>query len=256
MKTLLGVLLIACVAASAHAAIHVEQVDYMQGDTKLKGYLFYDDATTAERPGILVVHEWWGLNDYAKKRATMLAEMGYVAMTIDMYGEGKVTEHPETAGEWAGAITSELGRERFEAGYELLKQHKLTADDKIAAIGYCFGGGVVLGAAKAGIDLRGVVSFHGAFPPDAVEPGTIKARILVCHGADDPFTSAEAVEAFQQSLRDAGADWQFISYGGARHSFTVKEADSRGIPALQYDAAADRRSWAAMQMFLDEIFAD
>jgi dienelactone hydrolase len=256
MKILLAVLLLLSVAASSHAAVKVEELTYKQGETDLHGYLYYDDAMDSERPGVLVVHEWWGLNDYAKERARMLAEMGYVALALDMYGEGKTTEHPQTAGEWAGAVTDELGRERFRAAYELLKNHKLTADGKIAAIGYCFGGGVVLRAAKAGVDLRGVVSFHGSLPAESVEPGTIKAKILACHGADDPFVSADQVQKFQQSLRDAGADWQFISYGGAKHSFTSKQADARGIPALQYNAAADQRSWAAMRLFFDEILVD
>jgi dienelactone hydrolase len=256
MKTVLTVLMSLCVVTASQAAVKVEELTYKQGDTSLHGYVYYDDASDSERPGVLVVHEWWGLNDYAKERAKMLAELGYVAMALDMYGEGKTTEHPQTAGEWAGAVTDELGKARFTAAYELLRKHKLTADGKIAAIGYCFGGGVVLRAARAGIDLRGVVSFHGSLPTEAVEPDTIKAKILVCHGAEDPFTSAEQVQKFQQSLTDAGADWQLIIYGGARHSFTSKQADTRGIPALQYNASADRRSWAAMRMFFEEIFAD
>jgi dienelactone hydrolase len=256
MKMLFAVLLLASIAVSSHAAVVAEEVAYRHGGTEFRGVLYYDDAIEGERPGVLVVHEWWGLNEYAKERAGMLAAMGYVAFALDMYGEGKTTDHPQTAGEWAGMVSGELGTERFEAAYALLRNSKLTADGEIAAIGYCFGGGVVLSVAKAGVDLRGVVSFHGSLPLQAVAPGTIKAKILVCHGADDPFTSAEQVQEFQQSLRDAGADWEFISYGGAKHSFTVKGADSRGIPALQYNAEADQRSWAAMQLFLDEIFGD
>lgn len=256
MKTIWVALLVMVAATIAHAEIKMEALDYQGGDTALKGYLYYDDASDEKRPGVLVVHEWWGLNDYAKQRARALAELGYVALALDMYGEGKTTEHPQTAGEWAGAVTAELGRERFAAAHALLRDHALTDDGKIGAIGYCFGGGVVLRAAKSGADLRGVVSFHGSLPPEPVEPGTIKASILVCHGADDSFTSAEQVQAFQQSLKNAGADWQFITYGGAKHSFTSKAADTRGIPALAYNAKADRRSWAAMRSFFDEIFAE
>ena len=256
MKTLIATLLLLGMAASSNAAIKVEEVNYKQGETELRGYLFYDDTTDGKRPGILVVHEWWGLNDYAKERAKMLAQMGYVAFALDMYGEGKTTEHPKTAGEWASAVTPDLGRERFLAAYNVLKNNKLTADGKMAAIGYCFGGGVVLSAAKAGIDLRGVVSFHGSLPVDSVAAGTIKAKILVCHGAADPFSPPERVQQFQKSLEDAGADWEMNIYGGAKHSFTNKSADAHGIPALQYNAEADRRSWAAMRSFFDEIFAD
>lgn len=255
MKTLVVALLVS-VAVSSHAAVVVEEITYEQGDIEFRGALFYDDAIDGERPGVLVVHEWWGLNDYAKRRATMLAEMGYVALAVDMYGDGKTTEHPETANQWSNAVSDEVNVQRFAAAYELLDDHALTADGQIAAVGYCFGGGVVLRAAKAGIDLVGVVSFHGSLPAKPVEPGTIKAKILVCHGADDPFNDDEQVVKFQQSLRDAGADWEFISFGGAKHSFTVREADARGIPALQYNAEADQRSWAAMQLFFDEIFGE
>jgi len=256
MKTVLAGMLMIMIAVSANAAIKVEELTYKQGDTDLRGYLYYDDASDAKRPGVLVVHEWWGLNDYAKERAGMLAGLGYVVLALDMYGEGKTTEHPQTAGEWASAVTDELGRERFLAGLELLKKQKLVEPGKIAAIGYCFGGGVVLRAATGGIDLRGVVSFHGSLPTESIEPGTVKAKILTCHGAEDPFTTVEQLEKFQKVLTDAKADWELNIYGGAKHSFTVKSADARGIPALQYNAEADRRSWAAMQQFFDEIFAD
>lgn len=256
MRILLASILLLSLVATTRAEIKTEELSYKQGDTVLKGFLFYDDATGGKRPGVLVVHEWWGLNDYAKRRARALAEEGYVALALDMYGEGKTTEHPQTAGEWASAVTEELGKERFQAALALLADHELTAPGKVAAIGYCFGGGVVLRAAKAGLDLAGVVSFHGSLPTSPVEPGTIKAKILVCHGAADPFVKAEQIQEFKKVLADAGADWQFISYGGAKHSFSSKEADSRGIPALAYNEAADKRSWAAMLGFFDEIFSD
>ena len=254
MRTLIATLALLAVAAASHAEVQTEAVTYKQGDTTLKGYFYFDDEIDGKRPGIIVVHEWWGLTDYAQRRARMLADMGYVALAIDMYGEGKTTEHPETAAEWSGAVTKDMGRERFAAGYALLKAHELTAPGQIAAIGYCFGGGVVLRAAGRGVDLRGVVSFHGILPPDPVEPGAVKAKIIAFHGAADPFVTADQVQKFQAAVEAAGADWQFVTYSGAKHSFTSKEADGRGIPALAYDADADARSWAAMQLFFDEIF--
>lgn len=256
MQKAMIIIALLCIAAVARAEVKEEQVTYKQGNINLKGYLYYDDAVKGPRPGILVVHEWWGLNEYSKRRARSLAEEGYIALAVDMYGEGKTTEHPKTAGEWSNAVTGELRNARFGAAYELLRTHELTDKKKIAAIGYCFGGGVVLREALAGADLVGVVSFHGALPTEGVEPGMAKAKILVCHGAADPFNPPDQVVKFWQVLDKSGADWEFIAFGGAKHSFTSKEADSHGIPALAYNEAADRRSWAAMNRFFKEIFGD
>jgi dienelactone hydrolase len=255
MKPSLLALFWMALAHPALSAVKTETITYAQGGTELRGYLAYDDATGSKRPGVLVVHEWWGLNEYARERARVLAAKGYVALAVDMYGEGKTTEHPEEAGQWSSAVGDDLKKERFEAALSLLRDHELVDDARIAAIGYCFGGGTVLRLAAAGLELRGVVSFHGSLPTSAIEPGTVKAKVLVCHGADDPFTEPGQVEKFQRVFTEAGADWQFISYGGAKHSFTVKGAEKRGIPALEYNEAADRRSWAAMLSFFDEIFA-
>lgn len=256
MKTFLGALLIAALACSSQAKVRTETVEYKQGDTVLKGFFAYDDATGAKRPGVLVVHEWWGLNDYARMRATKLAEAGYVALAIDMFGEGKTTEHPQEAGEWAQTVmqNQEVAAARFAAGQKVLSDHKLTAPGQIAAVGYCFGGATVLSMALKGADLKGVVSFHGSLPGDPA-PGPVKAKVLVCHGGSDGFIAPEQIQTFQKNLAAAGADWQFIAYGGAKHAFTVREADQRGIPGLAYNEAADRRSWQAMLAFLGEIFA-
>lgn len=256
MRLLLLAILGFLLAAPVEAAIRMEPVDYGEGDTKLQGYIVYDDAASSKRPGILVVHEWWGLNDYAKKRARMLAENGYVAFAVDMYGEGKVTEHPQEAAEWAGAVNDAIRADRFQAALDLLKGHERVDAEKIAAIGYCFGGGVVLSMAAAGADLDGVVSFHGSLPTSEVEPGTVRAHMLVCHGSADPFTPPEQVIKFQEVMNAAGADWEMIIFANAKHSFTVESAGDRGIPALEYNAVADRRSWAAMLAFFKEIFAD
>ncbi|MDH3216295.1 MAG: dienelactone hydrolase family protein [Candidatus Krumholzibacteria bacterium] len=255
MKTLVCAFLVLCLASSVQAKIETESVEYKQGDTNLRGYMAYDDAAKGERPGVLVVHEWWGLNDYAKMRVRKLAEAGYVAFALDMYGEGKTTEHPQEAGEWATQVrmNKELGAERFKAAYDILKKNKSVRPDKIAAIGYCFGGSVVLTMALQGVGLDGVVSFHGSLPTDSIQ-ADVKAKVLVCHGEQDSFTTGEQIDTFKKNLTAASVDWQFISYGGAKHSFTDPNADDRGLPPLSYNAAADRRSWQAMLSFFDEIF--
>jgi dienelactone hydrolase len=240
----------------ALGAIKTEEVVYKQGETILRGHLAYDDAVKGKRPGILVVHEWWGLNDYAKGRADALAKAGYIALALDMYGEGRHTDHPKEAGEWSGYIRQNfsIGKERFMAAYDLLRNHKLTKPKRMAAIGYCFGGYVVLSMAMEGIDLRAVVSFHGTLPLKRVEPNTIKASILVCQGADDPLVKPEQIREFEENLEYARADWQFVTYGGAKHSFTNPQADTFGIPALGYSKTADRRSWRAMLDLFREVF--
>jgi dienelactone hydrolase len=237
-------------------ALKSEEVLYKQGETVLRGHLAYDDAVEGKRPGILVVHEWWGLNDHAKNKADALAKAGYIALALDMYGEGRNTDHPKEAGEWSGYIRQNfsIGKERFMAAYDLLKSNKLTDPTRMAAIGYCFGGYVVLAMAMEGIDLRAVVSFHGSLPLKRVEPGTIKASILVCHGGDDPLVKPEQILEFKENLKYAQADWQFVSYGGAKHSFTNPQADLKGIPALAYNKAADRRSWNVMMDLFREVF--
>jgi dienelactone hydrolase len=246
------------VSLTAHAALHTEKVQYKQGDTDLVGYLAYDDSTASKRPGVLVVHEWWGLTDYEKRRAELLAQEGYIAFALDMYGGGKTTDHPKEAGEWATYImqNSQVAKERFLAGYEFLKNHRMTHSNAIAAIGYCFGGYIVLATAQEGVDLRGVVSFHGGLPDARVEPNTIKAKILVCHGAEDATVKQEQLDRFMDNLRYAKADWQVNIYSGAKHGFTNPAADSHGIPVIGYNAEADRRSWKAMLTFFEEIFGE
>jgi dienelactone hydrolase len=258
LLTVAAVMALWMLNADTQAAVHTEKVQYKHGALALEGYLAYDDSSKKQRPGVLVVHEWWGLNDHAKKKAEELAKHGYIAFAVDMYGEGKTTDHPKTAGEWATAVRQDrqLSKERFLAAHEVLRAHPLTIKNRIAAIGYCFGGFVVLSMAQEGVDLRGVVSFHGAFPAEKAAPGTVKAKILVCHGAEDPLIKPEQITAYQENLKSAGADWQFISYGGAKHSFTNPGADKVGMPALGYNPDADRRSWKAMLALFSEIFAD
>jgi dienelactone hydrolase len=242
-------------ASVASAAIKTENVEYKQDSTVLKGFIAWDDAVEGKRPGVLVVHEWWGLNDYAKKRARMLAEAGYVAMALDMYGEGKTTEHPSEAGEWAQAVgkNQDMAAARFNAARELLAANEHVNPDKIAAIGYCFGGSVVLGMAMSGADLAAVVSFHGGLPQQKPS-GDIKASILVCHGNDDAMTPQDQINTFKANLNEAGADWEMNIYGHAKHSFTNPDADNRGMEPLGYNKKADKRSWRAMLGFLKEAF--
>jgi dienelactone hydrolase len=255
---LISLLLIASV--QVQAAVVGEEVSYQAGDTTLKGYLARDTAMQGKRPGILVVHEWWGHNDYARERARQLAELGYVALAVDMYGDGKTADHPDDAGKFAGAVRSNLPlmQARFEAARAFLNSQPEVDPEQNAAIGYCFGGGVVLAMARSGMDLDGVVSFHGSLGGGGTAaPGTVKARILVANGADDPFVTAEQIAAFKAEMDAAGADYTFINYPGARHSFTNPGADAFGerfgLP-LAYNAEADADSWAEMKAFFRSLF--
>ncbi|EXJ14729.1 dienelactone hydrolase family protein [Imhoffiella purpurea] len=239
------------------AAVQSKAVHYEDEGTALTGYLFWDDTLTDKRPGVLVIHEWWGLNDYAKERARMLAELGYVAFAADMYGDDRVTEEPDQASEWMQEITAdvELWRQRAGLGLDQLIASGMVAPGRVAAIGYCFGGGTVLQMAYGGAPVEGVVSFHGSLPAAPEETkGKIAAKILVLHGQADSFVSPEVVSNFQDKLEAAGANWEMDIYGGVRHSFTSPHAGDYGIDNLRYDPQADRRSWRRMQSFFDELF--
>ncbi|MSM40564.1 MAG: prolyl oligopeptidase family serine peptidase [Geobacter sp.] len=259
---LAALLLTAGIAGAAPAKPQIEgkTVEYRAGDTLLKGYLATDTALKGKRPGVLVVHEWWGLNDYARKRARMLAELGYVALAVDMFGDGKQARHPDEAGAFAGAVMKnfDTGKARFNAALELLKQQPDVDPTRIAAIGYCFGGGVVLNMARQGADLKGVASFHGSLA--AVQPaekGAVKAKILVLTGADDKMVPPGQVAAFKEEMQEAGADFRVISYPGAKHSFTNPDADKYAkefnLP-IAYNKKADTASWDELKKFFKEIF--
>jgi dienelactone hydrolase len=257
MKRFIGMVAGLALAATAQAALHTETVEYKHGDTTLKGYLAYDDAVKGKRAGVLVVHEWWGLNDYAKHRAEMLAQLGYIAFAADMYGDGFNTASPEEAGKHAGQFQSNrsLARERLTIALDVLRKNKLCDSKRIAAIGYCFGGMCVLELARSGADIAGVVSFHGSLnTPNLADAKSIKCKVLVCHGANDGFESPEEVAGFQKEMRDANVDWQMNIYGGAVHSFTNPESDKFGIPGVGYNQRAEKRSWEAMKLFFAEIF--
>ncbi len=247
--------------AGKSANIRTEPVSYQANGTTLKGYLACDEGSAAKRPGVLVVHEWWGLNDYIRRRAQMLAELGYTALAVDMYGEGQTAANPDEAGRLMNAVLENMkqGEARLKAGYELLKGRPTTDAAHVAAIGYCFGGAMVLHAARIGMDLDGVVSFHGALgSAHKPAPGSVRARILVCHGAADSLVPDADVAAFKQEMDEAEADYRFVAYEGALHGFTNPDADENGkkygLP-LAYSAETDRRSWQAMQKFFHAIFA-
>jgi dienelactone hydrolase len=257
---ILTALTLPALARRATAEIHMEAVEYKDGDTVLEGYLAYDDAVEGKRPGVLIVHEWWGLGAFQKQTAERLAELGYIAFALDMYGKGKLTDDPTQAGKWAGAFRQdpELTQRRFAAGLKVLRAHARTDPERVAAIGYCFGGGVCLDMARMGVDLRGIVSFHGNLGSNVPERlrKPITAKILVCTGADDPNVPPTDVLAFEDEMRASAADWQVISYGGAVHSFTNPDADRHGIKGVAYNERAARRSWEAMKQFLAEVFKE
>jgi dienelactone hydrolase len=247
---------------NAGAEIITKEISYKQGDTVMKGLVAYDDAIEGKRPGVLVVHEWWGLNAYARKRARMLAELGYTALAVDMYGDGKTASHPEDAGKFSKAVGGNLplAKARFDAAVETLKQQDTVEPDHIAAIGYCFGGGILLNMARLGTDIDGIVSYHGSLATsNPAKKGDIKTRIRVFNGADDPFVKAEHVEAFKQEMEAAGVDYKLVNYPGAKHSFTNPDADTFGrkfnLP-LAYNEKADRDSWQQTQEFFKEIFGE
>ncbi len=262
MKTLLAAVLVSLFAPlAAHAAIVTMNIDYKDGDVKCKGYLAYDDQVPGPRPGVLVIPEWWGLTDYTRDRAKQLAGLGYVAFVADMYGEGKTTDDPKEAGKLAGELKPDPAkfRARAKAALDTLRAVGPTTGGldptKVAAIGYCFGGSAVLELARSGENLAGVVSFHGDLSTTApAKPGEVKAKVLVCTGADDAFVKPQTVEAFDKEMKAAGADYQINSYGGAVHAFTNPDADRHKIPNIAYNEKADKRSWEAMKAFFAEVF--
>jgi len=244
------------------AKIQTEEVTYSGGGVEMKGYLAWDADQDSPRPGIIVVHEWWGNNEYAHRRARMLAELGYTALAIDMYGDGKTADHPDNAAAFMNEVLQNMDamRARFEAGLELLKKQPTVDPDKTGAIGYCFGGGVVLHMARMGADLDVVASFHGSLGL-AQAPGVEKmhTRVVAYNGEADKFIPAEQVAAFKAEMEKAGADYQLIQMPGVLHGFTNPKAtengEKYGLP-LRYSALADEASWAHMRLLFEDVFAD
>ena len=254
-STLLALAL--CIPTAARAEIKAETLEYKEGDTVLEGHLVYDDKIQGKRPAVLVVHEWWGLNDYAKSRARQLAEMGYVALAVDIYGKGVRAETQEEASALATKFRGDrpLLRARINAGLEAVKANSNVDPTKIAAIGYCFGGTTTLELARSGADVKGVVSFHGGLKtPTPDDAKNIKARVLVFHGNDDPFVPPAEVGAFIEEMKAGNVNYQITGYGGAVHTFTNPAAGNDPSKGQAYNEQADKRSWREMKAFLDEIF--
>ncbi len=258
MKTFtLGWIMFFVGSAAVQAAVQTKAVEYKQGETVLEGYLAWDDAIKGPRPGVLVVHEWTGLGEYPKLRARKLAELGYVAFAADIYGKGVRPKSPQEAGATAGKYKNDrkLLRARVNAGLAELRRASDCDPKRVAAIGYCFGGTCVLELARSGADVVGIVSFHGGLDtPTPEDAKQIKGKVLVLHGGDDPHVPQKDVEAFQNEMRVAGADWQFVAYGGAVHAFTNPTAGNDKSRGAAYNADADRRSWEAMKTFFGELF--
>lgn len=260
MRIIGAMLILIMAAVSAHGEVRGRPLDYTSDGTTMKGYVAYDDSFTGKRPGILVVHEFWGHNEYARSRARMLAGLGYVALALDMYGEGRQSGHPDEARKFATEIRKnmDLGQKRFISAMEVLKKQEQTDPDRIGAIGYCFGGGIVLQMARDGLDLKGVASFHGGLATsDPAKPGAVKAKILVLNGADDTFVTPEQIDGFKKEMESAGADFRFISYPGAVHGFTNPEADENAKKynmKIGYNADADAKSWQEMKEFFTKVF--
>jgi dienelactone hydrolase len=257
MRHLVLLLIILSIAATAEAAVKTKAIEYKQGETLLEGYLAWDDATSTTRPGVLVVHEWTGINNHIRQRTEMLAKLGYVAFAADIYGKGIRPTEPSDAARIAGIYKSDraLMRARARAGLSELKKQKLVDPHRLAAIGFCFGGTTVLELARDGADLNGVVSFHGGLStPTPQDAKDIKGKVLALHGADDPFVKADEVAAFQFEMKKAAVDWQFVSYGNAVHSFTNAAAGTDNSKGAAYNEKADRRSWETMKLFFAEIF--
>ena len=235
-----------------------ETIAYNDGDVSLQGFLAFDDAVSGRRPGVLIMPEAFGLGANAKARAAQLATLGYVALAGDPYGEGREFTDLQAAMQVAGALMADPAkfRARARAGIDKLASLPQVDPTRLAAMGYCMGGTFALELARDGTPLRGVVSFHGGLQTQRpAAAGQIKAKVLVCHGADDPMIQTPQVNAFVEEMTQAGADWQLVSYGGTVHSFTNPQADGTMLPGIKYNAQSDARSWQAMRNFFAEVFA-
>jgi dienelactone hydrolase len=259
MKKLVPLLLaFALVPVLGRAAVKTEQVEYRQGDTVLQGWLAYDDAVKGTRPGVLLVHDWFGATDHQKEQVQKLAALGYVALAADVYGKGVRPANAAEAGAEATKYYKDraLVRARVRAGLDFLAARPQADPSRLAVTGYCFGGMCALELARSGAPLKAVVTFHGSLnTPTPEDAKNIKASVLALHGADDPFVKPEEVKAFTDEMRAANVDWQLVQYSGAVHSFTDPRAGSDNSKGAAYNATADRRSWQAMKDFLAERFA-
>lgn len=257
LKTPMALIAALLIAPVAEGALKTQVVEYKDGDVTCEGYLAYDDAIAGPRPGVLVVHEWMGQGPYAKMRADMLAQAGYVAFAADIYGKGIRPRNTDEAATQASTYRKDrqLMRRRAQVALQVLADNRSVDRKKIAAIGYCFGGGTVLELARSGANLAGVVSFHGNLDtPNPADAENVKGKVLVLHGGADPYVPAEQLAAFEKEMTDAGVDWQMVVYGGAVHSFTNLDSGTDASKGAAYNEKADKRSWLVMKQFFDEIF--
>jgi len=256
-KGLLALAVLAFLASMSQAEVKTRVVTYSYGGKTFKGYIAYDDARKDKRPGVLVVHEWWGLNDFARKKTEELAKLGYVAFAADMYGDGKTAKHPQDAGKFAGEVRKNVKewQGRAKAALKVLTDMENVDAKKLAAIGYCFGGSTALQLAYSGADLKVVATFHAALPvPTEEQAKAIKAKLLINHGARDTFIPEKVITQFREALDKAKVDYQMVYYAGAQHSFSVPDADKAKVKGLSYNAKADKRSWQAMLALFKETF--
>jgi len=238
-------------------AIVSNTIGYLDGDVLLEAYFAFDDAITERRPAVLISHAWGGRDDFVAEKANKLAELGYVGFALDMYGKGVLGNSPEQNSKLMQPFMADRGllQKRIKAALYAVRLLPWVDDSKIAAMGFCFGGLCVLDLARAGADLKGVVSFHGLLgAPDNLVTNSIKAKVLALHGHDDPMGSVEQVFAFEQEMTKASADWQLHTYGHTMHAFTNPKANDPAFGTV-YQANADKRSWLAMKNFLAEVFA-
>ena len=262
MKILLsGALLALSLATPALAAVKEEPVTYKDGDTTMKGFVVYDDAKKGKRPGIVMVHEWWGITKHMHNEARRLARAGYTTFIADMYGDAKTADNPKDAGALSGSVMKnpQAMQSRFNAAREQLAKHATVDGSRIGAVGYCFGGAVVINMARAGADLKGVAGFHASLGLNtpAPQPGAVKAKVLILNGADDPFVKKEQYAQLESDLTAAKADFKVVTYPGAVHAFTNPEATALGkkfnLP-LRYDAKANKAAEAEASKMFKEVF--
>jgi len=258
MKTSAAIFLsLVCLVSHLTAEVQLNTVEYRTGETTCEGVFVTDAEFRESGPAVLIAHQWKGLSDYERKRAEMLVELGYRVFCADVYGKGVRADNPQDASQLAARYKNNraLLRERINAALDTLRRQPGVDPDRVVAIGYCFGGTTVLELARSGADLRGVVSFHGGLStPSPADASQIQGRVLVLHGADDPYVPLEEVTAFEEEMRGADIDWQLVKYGNAVHSFTDWNAGTDNSRGAAYNERADERSWAAMKVFFEELF--
>ena len=260
MKRFLALSFLVLLSTTAEAKMITKEIPYKDGDVSLTGYLAYDDAVKTPAPGVLVVQEWWGQTDYVRSRTEQLAKMGYIAFAADMYGDRKIVETPDEAKALTEPFYADRGlmRQRGNAALETLKAQPQVDKRRLGVIGFCFGGTTALELARFGVDVKGVVSFHGGLDTDKpAVPAAVKAQVLALNGADDPMVPPAQKDAFKKEMETAGVTYKSIDYAGATHAFTNPGATEKGkkfnMP-VAYNEKAATESWAEMSTFFQRLF--